>query len=50
MIPAFGIISIITSRILQLIIFAQQSMTFAKSSISLLGSLVWGHHMYTVGL
>ena len=49
-IPAFGIISIIISGILQLIIFAKQSMIFAMSSISLLGSLVWGHHMYTVGL
>merc|ERR1711971_671482 len=27
-----------------------QSMIFAMSCISLLGSLVWGHHMYTVGL
>ena len=50
-IPAFGIISIIISGILQLIIFAKQSMIFAMSSISLLGSLVWGHHnMYTIGL
>ena len=49
-IPAFGIISIIISGILQLIIFGNQSMIFAMSSISLLGSLVWGHHMYTVGL
>ena len=49
-IPAFGNISIIISGILQLIIFAKQSMIFATSSISLLGSLVWGHHMYTVGL
>ena len=48
--PAFGIISIIMSTILQLVIFAKQSMIFAMSSISLLGSLVWGHHMYTVGL
>ena len=49
-IPAFGIISIIISGILQKIIFGNQSMIFAMSSISLLGSLVWGHHMYTVGL
>ena len=48
-IPAFGIISII-SGILQLIIFVSQSMIFAMSFISLLESLVWGHHMYTVGL
>merc|ERR1711877_74289 len=41
-IPAFGIISII--------IFGNQSMIFAMSCISLLGSVVWGHHMYTVGL
>merc|ERR1711963_858829 len=41
-IPAFGIISIIIS--------GNQSMIFAMSCISLLGSVVWGHHMYTVGL
>ena len=49
-IPAFGIISIIISGILQKIIFGNQSMIFAMSSISLLGTLVWGHHMYTLGL
>ena len=49
-IPAFGIISIIISSILQKIIFGNQSMIFAMSCISLLGSVVWGHHMYTVGL
>ena len=31
-------------------IFGNQSMIFAMSCISLLGSVVWGHHMYTVGL
>merc|ERR1712057_150240 len=41
-IPAFGIISKIIS--------GNQSMIFAMSCISLLGSVVWGHHMYTVGL
>merc|ERR1712222_197420 len=49
-IPAFGVISIIITGILQKIIFGNQSMIFAMSCISLLGSVVWGHHMYTVGL
>merc|ERR1712232_802662 len=49
-IPAFGIISIIISGISQKIIFGNQSMIFAMSCISLLGTIVWGHHMYTVGL
>merc|ERR1712195_153636 len=49
-IPAFGIISIILSGISQKIIFGNQSMIFAMSCISLLGSIVWGHHMYTIGL
>merc|ERR1712017_11905 len=49
-IPAFGIISIIISSSYQKIIFGNQSMIFAMSCISLLGTVVWGHHMYTVGL
>merc|ERR1712039_780307 len=49
-IPAFGIISIIISGISQKLIFGNQSMIFAMSCISFLGSVVWGHHMYTVGL
>jgi len=49
-IPAFGIISIIISGISQKLIFGNQSMIFAISSISLIGTLVWGHHMYTIGL
>jgi cytochrome c oxidase subunit 1 len=49
-IPGFGIISIIISGIAHSIIFGNQSMIFAMSCISLLGSVVWGHHMYTVGL
>merc|ERR1711976_783533 len=46
----FGIISIIISSSYQKIIFGNQSMIFAMSCISLLGSVVWGHHMYTIGL
>jgi cytochrome c oxidase subunit 1 len=49
-IPAFGVISIVISGIAQKIIFGNQSMIFAMSCISLLGSVVWGHHMYTIGL
>merc|ERR1711886_19327 len=49
-IPAFGIISVMISSSYQKIIFGNQSMIFAMSCISLLGSIVWGHHMYTVGL
>merc|ERR1712084_220031 len=32
------------------IVFGNQSMILAMSCISLIGSIVWGHHMYTVGL
>merc|ERR1712084_134342 len=46
----FGVISIIISGVSQKIIFGNQSMIFAMSCISLLGSVVWGHHIYTVGL
>jgi len=49
-IPAFGVISIVISGIAQKMIFGNQSMIFAMSCISLLGSVLWGHHMYTVGL
>merc|ERR1711972_42742 len=49
-IPAFVVISITISGVSQKIIFGNQSMIFAMSCISLLGSVVWGHHMYTVGL
>merc|ERR1712136_627446 len=41
---------IIISGILQKIIFGNQSMIFAMSCISLLGTVVWGHHLFTVGL
>merc|ERR1712076_163680 len=49
-IHAFGVISIVISSSYQKIIFGNQSMIFAMSCISLLGTVVWGHHMYSVGL
>merc|ERR1712087_348720 len=48
--PAFGSISHIIANLSQSVVFGNQSMIFAMSSISLLGSVVGGHHMYTVGL
>tara|TARA_B100001105_G_scaffold255022_1_gene252627 strand:- start:1211 stop:2560 length:1350 start_codon:yes stop_codon:yes gene_type:complete len=49
-IPAFGIISQVISSLSQRIIFGNQSMLLAMACISVLGSLVWGHHIYTLGL
>ena len=49
-IPAFGIISQVLSNISEKIIFGIQSMILAISCISILGSIVWGHHIYTLGL
>ena len=48
--PAFGIISQVISNISQRMIFGYQSMVLAMSCISILGSLVWGHHISTLGL
>ena len=50
-IPAFGILSQILSGITgNIIIYGNQSMVLAMSCISILGSFVWGHHIYTIGL
>jgi len=48
--PAFGVISMVISGVAEKIIFGNQSMIFAMSCIALLGTVVWGHHMYTVGM
>uniref|UniRef100_UPI00226D31F2 cytochrome oxidase subunit 1 n=1 Tax=Perkinsus marinus TaxID=31276 RepID=UPI00226D31F2 len=48
--PAFGIISIILSVLNNKIIFGMKSMILAIIMISILGSIVWAHHIYTVGL
>jgi cytochrome c oxidase subunit 1 len=49
-IPAFGILSQVISSFSRKITFGNQSMVLAMVSISVLGSLVWGHHIYTLGL
>jgi cytochrome c oxidase subunit 1 len=48
--PAFGIISQIISTLSQNIIFGNQSMILAIINISIFGNIVWGHHIYIVGL
>jgi len=46
--PAFAVISLILSQVKM--IFGSQSMILALGCISILGMLVWGHHMTTVGM
>jgi heme/copper-type cytochrome/quinol oxidase subunit 1 len=48
--PGFGIINELISKCNKIVIFAKEGMIYALLSIALLGLLVWGHHMYTVGL
>jgi len=49
-IPGFGLISNVLSEHINVILFGYQSMILAMSCISYLGSLVWSHHMFTVGM
>ena len=48
--PGFGIISDIISRLCLKPIFGYIGMIYAMISIGLLGFIVWSHHMYSVGL
>jgi cytochrome c oxidase subunit 1 len=50
-IPAFGVLNHIVSGISgSILVYGDQSMVLAMGCISILGSLVWGHHIYTIGL
>lgn len=48
--PAFGVVSQVIPRMCSKPIFGYQAMVWAMLSIGFLGFIVWGHHMYTVGL
>ncbi len=48
--PAFGIISEVISTFANKPVFGYNGMVYAMAIISLIGLIVWAHHMYTVGL
>jgi cytochrome c oxidase subunit I len=48
--PRFGIVSHVLASGARKPIFGYVGMVFAMAGIGILGFLVWGHHMYTVGL
>jgi cytochrome c oxidase subunit 1 len=48
--PAFGTISTVLSVYTSQPVFGYEGMVYAMVSIALLGSVVWAHHMFTVGL
>src|SRR5260221_1088827 len=48
--PAFGIISQILPAFSRKPLFGYASMVYATASIAILSFIVWGHHMFTVGM
>jgi cytochrome c oxidase subunit 1 len=48
--PAFGIVSQIIPTFARKQLFGYTSMVYATGSIAFLSFIVWGHHMFTVGM
>nr|UNJ18900.1 cytochrome c oxidase subunit 1 [Cyanidiaceae sp.] len=48
--PAFGIISQVVSTFSRKPVFGYVGIIYALMSIGILGSLVWAHHMFTIGM
>src|SRR6187401_1018210 len=48
--PAFGIVSQILPAFARKPLFGYASMVYATASIAILSLIVWGHHMFTVGM
>ena len=48
--PAFGIVSTILPAFARKPLFGYTSMVYAVASIAFLSFIVWGHHMFTVGM
>jgi len=50
LLPAFGMISLSLSSMLQVCLFGKCAMILAMSCLWIVGCLVWSHHMFTIGL
>ncbi len=48
--PAFGLVSQIIPTFARKPLFGYDSMVYASASIAFLSFIVWGHHMFTVGM
>jgi len=48
--PAFGIVSAIIPTFARKQLFGYSSMVYATASIAFLSFIVWGHHMFSVGM